>query len=159
MDYFPDTAVKASGDVIILPSFYDLLPPIIAEANGSIGIVVGGGTAITKALDTAKIPYGWIDGERVIYSREGRILAYEVLEQQRAITRENLKRNGLEATIMLPAWRTVGNDVRHINGDKYIRFCYSSFRRIVVVALAANLEARPKSFLWDTLGKVTVVSL
>ena len=147
-----DILIKASGDVIEKTTFYDWLFTI-TNSSDSLFILCGGGTSITKALQKQGIEYEFFPTGREIKNEKGRIIAEDILREQKRLTEEQLNQRGIKATVFIPVFK-LGDKVCHVNGDSYAMALYPSFNKIFIV----TLRGRNKSFPND-LDKIEVVYL
>jgi len=149
-----DALIKVSGDLIKEERFYKWLSSISSSFN-RLFILCGGGSSITKALKEKDIPYRFGPQGREIQSLEGKLLAKQVLEEEKVFVERKLEEMGINATVFIPAIE-IKEEIFHMNGDNYALALYPNpnLKKIYIV----TLEGRAKSFPGD-LSKIEVVYL
>ncbi|OGH19333.1 MAG: hypothetical protein A2868_00785 [Candidatus Levybacteria bacterium RIFCSPHIGHO2_01_FULL_40_15b] len=147
-----DVLVKVSGDLVESEQFYDWLSSLNTPQT-RLFILCGGGSAITEKLNGQGIGFRFTEAGREIESEEGRILAQQVLEDQKRLVEERLQKKGIEATVFIPTM-AINSRAFHINGDLLVEALHPSFDKIYVVTLQQRTKTFPEKF-----NKIEVVKL
>lgn len=149
-----DALIKVSGNLVREEKFYQWLSSISSSFN-KLFILCGGGISITKALDEKGIAYKFGPQGREIPSLEGRRLAKQVLEKEKAFVERKLQEMRVDAIVFIPVIE-IGEEIFHMNGDNYTLALYpnTNLAKIYII----TLEGRTKSFPKE-LNKIEVVYL
>ncbi len=144
--------VKVSGDLVESDSFYGWLHSVNKPGDYFL-IIAGGGTAITKRLERAGIPFEFGASGREIVDLEGKKLAHEVLRSQKTIVESQIKRMEINADVIIPVTVCAG-EIIHINGDEVAKTLYPYFGLTYVL----TVRGKEKSFLgYEKLEVVPLV--
>lgn len=122
--------------------------------NYFVVICTGGGTRISKMLETEGISSTFGPLGREIGSFRGRQIARDELENNQAVIQDRLAVEKISATVIIPVL-DVGSVLCHVNGDTFVQMAYLGFDKIYVLTLDSRKEKKIKEFA--KLPKVEVV--
>lgn len=145
------TLVKITGDALSHVATYEWLKDCSKESKRLV-IIVGGGTAISEALEKEDISYQFTEFGRIIDEERGRIIAAKILEKQKENVMEKLQEEGIEAEVIVPVIDLPLGPL-HVNGDKWMEALHINFDDVFVL----TLNGRVKDF--DHLKNVEVIHL
>ncbi|NTV44743.1 MAG: hypothetical protein HGA67_03570 [Candidatus Yonathbacteria bacterium] len=136
--------VKISGDLLDNPDILPWLKKL--ETTHTVVICVGGGSDINRALSEQ----GFIVGEhgpmgRELGTFEGKQLARDVLERNRAKFQHLLDTHNIHARVEIPVL-DVGGILCHVNGDTMVRNAYLGFDVLYVLTKTNRVPKKKLQF-------------
>ena len=146
--------IKVSGDLL-----EDKQTLRFIKEKGERNYVVvlcGGGTEITKQLETAGIEFEFGPSGRIT-NFEGRQIARGILERQQAELQDLFIRKKIDAAIEIPVI-SIGGVLCHVNGDAYLRnIGYNTFDELYCITTQERKEKKEKNF--NEYPKIKVVGI